>query len=128
MTPTIDELAASKYLSLTTFKKDGSAVATPVWLVRDGEVLRVITGAESGKAKRLANNPSVLVAVCDSRGKLKGPQGQATAVLQEPAETAQTAAAIKARYGFFGRVLSWRAERAEKKAGKSGQVGITITM
>jgi len=128
MTPTIDELAASKYLSLTTFKKDGTAVATPVWLVRDGEVLRVITGAESGKAKRLANNPSVLVAVCDSRGKLQGPQGQATAVLQDSVETAQTAAAIKARYGFLGRVLSWRAERAEKKAGKSGQVGITITM
>ena len=103
-------------------------MATPVWLVRDGEVLRVITGAESGKAKRLANNPSVLVAVCDSRGKLQGPQGQATAVLQDSVETAQTAAAIKARYGFLGRVLSWRAERAEKKAGKSGQVGITITM
>jgi len=128
MSPTIDELAASKYLSLTTFKKDGSAVATPVWLVRDGDVLKVITGAESGKAKRLANNSSVLVAACDSRGKLKGPQGQATAVLQDSVETTQTAAAIKGRYGFLGRVLSWPAERAERKAGKSGQVGITITL
>ena len=46
---TLDDLGRSKYLSLTTFRKDGTPVATPVWLVREGDTLRVsIDGQEAG--------------------------------------------------------------------------------
>ena len=67
----IDELSAGKYVSITSFRRDGTPVATPVWLVRRNDELLVLTQAESGKAKRIRNNTSVLVARCDARGRIK---------------------------------------------------------
>jgi len=125
---TIDTLGAGKYLSLTTFRKDGTPVATPVWLVRDGDTLRAITQADSGKAKRLRNDPRVLLAPCDARGTLKGQQVEGTATLQDEAETARTAQLVEARYGLLGKLLMWRSRRAARKPGAAGQVGITVSL
>ena len=70
-------LGDGKYLSLTTFRKTGTPVATPVWVMREADQLYVITGAESGKIKRLRNNTAVLIAACDVRGPPPpGPAGQ----------------------------------------------------
>ena len=125
---TIDDLAQGKYLSLTTFRRDGTAVATPVWLVRDGGALRVITQADSGKAKRLRNDPRVLVAPCDARGNLKGEQVEATATLEDADETSRTAQLIEKRYGVLGKLLMWRSRRAASKPGAAGQVGIRVSV
>jgi hypothetical protein len=125
---TLDDLGRSKYLSLTTFRKDGTAVATPVWLVREGDTLRVITQEDSGKAKRLRNDSRVLLAPCDARGTLKGEQVEGTATLQDAAETARTAQLVEARYGLLGKLLMWRSRRAARKPGAAGQVGITVSL
>ncbi len=122
-----DALAQAKYLSLTTFRRDGTPVATPVWLVPDGDALRVVTQADSGKAKRLRNDPRVLLAPCDARGNLKGEQVEGTALLEDAAETARTAAMIEKRYGLLGKLLMWRSRRAARKPGAVGQVGIRVT-
>ena len=124
----LDALGSSKYLSLTTFRRDGTPVATPVWLVRDGDALRVITQADSGKAKRLRNNARVLVAPCDARGSLKGHQVEGTATLEDAAETARTAQLIEARYGLLGKLFMWRSRRAFRKPGAAGQVGIRVSV
>lgn len=120
-------LGQAKYISLTTFRKDGTPVATPVWLVRDGDTLRVITQSDSGKAKRLRNGSRVLVAPCDARGRLKGAQVEGVATLQDDAQTAQTARLVESRYGLLGKLLMWRSRRAASKPGAAGQVGIVIT-
>jgi PPOX class probable F420-dependent enzyme len=122
----IDELAQGKYLSLTTFRGDGTPVATPVWLVLDGDALRVITQADSGKAKRLRKDSRVLVAPCDARGTLKGEQVEATATLEDAAETARTAQLIENRYGVLGKLFMWRSRRAARKPGAAGMVGIRV--
>lgn len=124
----LDTLAAGKYLSLTTFRKDGTPVATPVWLVREGDALHVVTESDSGKAKRLRNSGRVVVAPCDMRGRLQGDSVEAVAILEDEAETARIAGLIRARYGFVGRVLMKRAARASKRAGHPTQVGITIRL
>ncbi len=124
----VEELARGKYLSLSTFRRDGTAVATPVWLVRDGDALRVITQANSGKAKRLRNDSRILVAPCDARGNLKGPQVEGTAVLEDAAETARTARLIEKRYGVLGKLFMWRSRRAASKPGAAGMVGIRISV
>lgn len=124
----VEELARGKYLSLSTFRRDGTAVATPVWLVRDGDALRVITQANSGKAKRLRNDSRALVAPCDARGNLKGPQVEGTAVLEDAAETARTARLIEKRYGVLGKLFMWRSRRAASKPGAAGMVGIRISV
>jgi PPOX class probable F420-dependent enzyme len=97
-------LGASKYLSLTTYRNDGSAVATPVWVVRHGDALHVITQRNSGKVKRIRNNSSVLVAPCDARGGLRGDAAPGHAQLLDEVSSADVAQHIKARYGLLGRI------------------------
>jgi PPOX class probable F420-dependent enzyme len=72
-------LRKSKYVSLTTFRRDGRAVATPVWFVIDGDHLFVQTASSSGKVKRIRHTPRITVAACTGRGKLVGPVVDATA-------------------------------------------------
>lgn len=61
-----------KYVLLTTFRKDGTAVAVPVWIVRmpDGTG-GFTTEADTGKVKRIRNNPSVTLQPCGMRGKVR---------------------------------------------------------
>lgn len=125
---TLESLASAKYLALTTYRRDGTEVATPVWLVRQGEALHVITRADSGKVKRIRNNPSVLVGPCDGRGRLKGEQVPAIATLLDPQQTKATAEFISRRYGLLGRILMWRNERRASRVGHSLAVGISISL
>ncbi|WP_327279394.1 MULTISPECIES: PPOX class F420-dependent oxidoreductase [unclassified Streptomyces] len=67
---TLDELNQGKYVSLTTFRKDGTPVATPVWAVADGGELYVWTRSDSWKVKRIRNNGRVTVSACDVRGRV----------------------------------------------------------
>ncbi|GIJ43813.1 PPOX class F420-dependent oxidoreductase [Virgisporangium aliadipatigenens] len=62
------EISRSKYVSLTTFRKDGTPVATPVWQVTHGDEIFVVTEAASWKVKRVRNNGSVRVTPCNVRG------------------------------------------------------------
>jgi PPOX class probable F420-dependent enzyme len=61
-----------KYVSLTTYRRDGTPVATPVWFIEDDGRLFVITDAGSYKAKRIRRNPAVRVASCTARGAVRG--------------------------------------------------------
>src|SRR5579864_4501246 len=68
-----------KYISLTTYRKNGTGVPTPVWFgEQDGKVY-VMTRSDMGKTKRIRNNPQVKVAPCTIRGKVTGPEFAATA-------------------------------------------------
>lgn len=126
---TIDDLAAGKYLSLATFKKDGTRVATPVWLARDGDRLYVITEAASGKAKRLRNSSRAQVASCDMRGTVTGPVVDATAVLLDEAGTTRVKAMIDAKYGLTAKAFGALAGvRRMLGRGEQEQVGIEITL
>src|ERR1017187_6982171 len=57
-----------KYLSVISFKRDGTSVATPVWFVEEDGRLLVGTDAASGKVKRIRRHPQVRVAVCTGTG------------------------------------------------------------
>ncbi len=67
----MNELDTARYVSLTTFKKDGSPVATPVWITGVAGVYAFTTGDKAWKTIRLRRNPSVTVQVCDMRGRAK---------------------------------------------------------
>ena len=122
--PDVERLARGKYLSLTTFKKDGSAVATPVWVARDGDELVVITDATSGKAKRIRNNGRVVLAPCDMRGKVTGPSVDGLARLTDSTETEYVAAQIKRKYGLTYTVIGLMEKLRRRES--SGSVGIRI--
>lgn len=57
-----------KYLSLTTYRRDGTPVSTPVWFVEEDGRLFVTTASDSYKAKRLRRNPVAIVTRCTARG------------------------------------------------------------
>ena len=93
-------LPASRYVSLTTFRRTGEPVATPVWAAPDGDALVVWTRPDSGKVKRLRHTSRVMVAPCDVRGRLEGPAVEATAELLDPTAWPQAVRALRRRYGW----------------------------
>jgi uncharacterized protein len=64
-------LFPGRYLSVTSFKRDGTGIATPVWFVSDGTRLFAFTDLHSAKVRRVRRNPDVLVAPCRVDGKLR---------------------------------------------------------
>lgn len=70
---TVTAVSKARCISLITFKKDGTRVATPVWFNVIGGKIVVTTPPSSGKVKRIANNPRVEFATCTQRGKVTGP-------------------------------------------------------
>lgn len=66
----LSELAAEDYVVLTTFRRSGEPVATPVWVVADpkGDGVVVMTIADSGKVKRIRNDPRVTLQACGRFG------------------------------------------------------------
>ena len=75
MAPTIPpEISGQRYISLATFRKNGTPVYTPVWFGEENGHLYVMTSSKTGKAKRLRNNPEVRIAPSTMRGKVTGPE------------------------------------------------------
>lgn len=75
----LDARFPGKYLSLSSFKRDGDAVATPVWFVIEDGRLLVKTDPDSFKAKRIRHNPAVRIAPCSANGRLRGAPAPARA-------------------------------------------------
>ena len=106
MPTTFGTLAESTYVSLTTFRRDGTPVATAVWVAADGDALVVVTGAESGKVRRIRANGNVTVAPCDVRGRVRGDAVPGRAVVQDDEGTARTLELIRKRYGLLARLFA----------------------
>jgi PPOX class probable F420-dependent enzyme len=104
----VDEIGRSRYVSLTTYRKDGTGVATPVWHVVNGGELLIVSDAEAWKVKRIRNNSRVVVTVCGIRGKIApgAPSAQGTARLLDEAET-ETGRRLLARKYVLSRIGNW---------------------
>ncbi|MBT3150284.1 PPOX class F420-dependent oxidoreductase [Streptomyces sp. CHD11] len=120
-----DRLGTGKYLLLTSYRKNGTPVATPVWVVRDGDALGVWTVADSWKVKRIRARGGVLVGPCDVRGNPTGDQVPATAEICDQATTDRYRRLLARKYGVLGR-LTLLGSRLRR--GRDGTVGIRITL
>lgn len=100
-------LSDERYMLLTTFRRDGTPVATPVWVVpyEEGSVA-FWTSSGSGKAKRLAHTPRVTVQPCDARGRVRaGTEAvQATARVVAGEELEAIRERVVGKYGFQTRI------------------------
>jgi uncharacterized protein len=98
-------LRGRKYCLVVTFRRDGTAVPTPVWFGLDQEGrLFFRTGANVAKVKRLRRNPRVLMAPCTVRGKPKGPSVEGTARVIPSEEKEHAEATIQSNYGVGRRL------------------------
>jgi uncharacterized protein len=103
-------LGDEKFVSLTTFKRNGDAVATPMWIVGDGARLLVWTPADSWKVKRVRRDPRVTLTPCGRTGKVTTgqPVVSGTAeVITDPGEVARVESLVKRKYGLEFRVVTF---------------------
>ncbi|MFB9178400.1 PPOX class F420-dependent oxidoreductase [Dactylosporangium sucinum] len=96
----VEELGRSKYVSLTTYRKDGTPVATPVWQAPDQGELFIISNADAWKVKRIRNDPRVTVTACNVRGRIApgAPTAEGTARLLDDAGTQHARRLLERRY------------------------------
>ena len=96
--PIPPEIHGQKYICLTTFRKSSIPVRTPVWFGEENDQLYVMTRSDSGKYKRLRNNPQVRIAPCTMRGKITGPEFSATARILAPEDWPRARKTIERKY------------------------------
>ncbi|OEJ41725.1 PPOX class F420-dependent enzyme [Streptomyces agglomeratus] len=126
--PPLAVLGRSPYVSLTTFRKNGTGVATPVWAASDGTELYVWTKADSWKVKRIRNDRRVVVTVCDARGRVKegAPSAEGTARLLDADGLRKARKLLAGKYTW----QFWFTDvpAAIVRLGKRPHVGIAISL
>jgi uncharacterized protein len=110
-------LEGYRYLDLTTFRKSGIPVLTTVLFAVANEKIYVWTPKDSGKVKRVRNNPAVRIAPSIRLGRPLGPTGAASARILSVSEHMREAQSVTEReFGwlekFFGPI--WRLQGREQ--------------
>ena len=110
-------LADEKYVLITTTKRNGQTVSSPVWIapLGDGRI-GFTTDLSAGKVKRVRNFPNVTLQPCNARGRVKSGTTAipAVATVLVGDEAAPVKAAIRAKYrlmvplvGVFYKIRGW---------------------
>jgi uncharacterized protein len=98
-------LVGEKYINLETYRRNGRGVRTPVWFVEsssgDSRALFVRTSDDTGKYKRIRNNPSVQIAPCDMRGSIKGEWVKGEARIASEEEKLKAFKMLEKKYGMI---------------------------
>ncbi|MBL7260678.1 PPOX class F420-dependent oxidoreductase [Paractinoplanes lichenicola] len=100
--PTLEQLGSEKYVSLTTYRKDGTPVPTAVWVLPAGAGVAIWTVTDTWKVKRARNNPKVTVAACDVRGNVRGEAVEGRARIGDAAERDHFAGVLGRKYRMLG--------------------------
>ncbi|PZU04141.1 MAG: PPOX class F420-dependent oxidoreductase [Gordonia sp. (in: high G+C Gram-positive bacteria)] len=119
------QAGTAKYVQLTTFRKDGTPVSSPLWAALDGDKLLMWTVTDSWKVKRLRRNPAVVVQACDVRGKQTyGDPVSGTAQILDTPGSDHARDVVQKKYGLLGWVT---VKGSLLRRGKKGTVGLAIT-
>ncbi|MEN8654709.1 PPOX class F420-dependent oxidoreductase [Streptomyces sp. 21So2-11] len=124
----LEPLGRAPYVSLTTFRKNDTAVATPVWAASDGTELFVWTKSDSWKVKRIRNDGRVLVTACDVRGRIAegAPSAEGAARLLEEAAMRDLRKLLARKYTWKFWFIEWPA--LVFRLGKRPHTGIAIRL
>ncbi len=102
-----DLLDRHQYMNLTTYRRDGTPVVTPVWFAQDNERVVVVTMPTAGKIKRVRNNPQVTVGPSDARGKALGAPVSAQARILDSTAGKSAEALLNRKYGLIKKLWNW---------------------
>jgi PPOX class probable F420-dependent enzyme len=99
---TFPDLGREQCIALTTFRKTGQAVTTPVWFAERLGTIYVETHGDAGKLKRLRHTARVTLAPCTYSGKVTGSVSEGNArILTESEERMAASAALTKKYGLM---------------------------
>jgi uncharacterized protein len=121
------ELAGEKYVSLTTFKRDGGSSAKPVWIAGLGDGrLGFTTDTSSLKVRRIRHDGRVRLQPCDMRGNVRAGSSpiDATAIVvdERDADGVRVRDAIAAKYGWQYRLITM-VGRVQARFGRDAHAG-----
>ena len=126
---TLPDLGKEQCIALTTFRKTGQPVTTPVWFAIRLGTIYVETHSDAGKLKRLRHTVRVTFAPCTYSGKVTGSSYEGTArILTESEESTKASAALAKKYGFMRSLYHFirNARRMLQRKAKAGAVYIAI--
>ena len=105
---TLRDLGSEQFVQLTTFRRSGEAVATPVWAAPVDGGLVVTTVATTGKVKRVRHTPRVELRPCTRSGRVEPDAPVVTAhaeIVDDPAEVRRLTGPLKRKYGLLARLF-----------------------
>jgi len=82
-------------------RTNGKVVATPVWFVEFDETIFVRSYADSGKVKRMRNNPQVWVTPADVMGRPKGDPLEGEARFVDDLTAVKVSQLLHRKYGLM---------------------------
>jgi uncharacterized protein len=129
ITPAIKAVYRASNNNLTTFRKNGIPVSTPVTCAEHDGIIYFSTGADSGKIKRIHNNPHVTIAPCTARGRETGEAVEAHAhIITASAETYKAKGALQSKYGLRRQAIYAIMKLAQifRQQPNTGQVYVAI--
>jgi len=101
-------LAGSVCMNLRSFRRDGTPVDTPLWVVAIDGRLGSYTDDRSFKWKRVRRNPHVEVAACDVWGRRSTPWYSAVCrAVEQPDQRERIFALIRGKYGIHWYLSLW---------------------
>jgi PPOX class probable F420-dependent enzyme len=124
MTNTLGAVGKADYVLLTTFRKDGTPVATAVWAVADEGKLYAWTPTDSWKVKRLRRNPAVTLQPCNPSGMPHGEVIEGTGRVLDAEGTEQVRKLLRRKYWLLGPIIIFG---SILRRGKAGTIGLEIT-
>lgn len=126
-----DDLDRAKYVSFTTYKKDGSPVSLPVWVVPFDGGYAFTTDPGSAKVRRLRNDARATLRVCDRRGRVAegAVEHAGAAVLLSADDAARVKGLVERKYRIgallLGTMAVWQRLRGGSQPG-TGAVKVTL--
>lgn len=100
------DLSDVTFVSIESFRKNGTGVKTPVWITHEDGKLYCWTGADSWKVKRIRNNPEVKLAESDAQGNLHSEQVTAVGkVLDNPQDVKTQVGRMAKKFGIQFRMF-----------------------
>lgn len=113
----MNDWKSSSYLNLSTQKRDGSWVNTPVWFSLDGDNIYLFSEGKAGKVKRIRNFSLIKICPCTVTGKLTGDWQEATAnIISSDTEKKEAHTALLRKYKWQMYLLDIGASLANKKS------------
>jgi len=127
MSTAFERLRSEQFISLTTFRRSGESVSTPVWIASDGAALLVTTQLSTGKVKRLRHTSRVELRPCSRLGRVAEgvqPVGGIAEIRQDEQSIRELNDAMATKYGLPFRLVLL-AERAFRRRGP-GRIVVRI--
>ncbi len=117
-------VGTANYVLLTSFRKNGTPVGTPLWAALDDGKLYVWTVTDSWKVKRIRRNPAVTLQPCTVSGTPRGAVVKGTARILDDAGSDRVRRMIKRKYSIQGWLV---VAGSQLRRGRKGTIGIEIT-